>query len=75
VIACRNSYVDDAGKPIVGTLQFETIALMGSNLGLDNLDDVARLNYMCNDYGLDTIETGAALGIALEAVLSPGRSD
>jgi aldehyde:ferredoxin oxidoreductase len=70
VIACRNSYVDDEGKPIVGTLQFETIALMGSNLGLDNLDDVARLNYMCNDFGIDTIETGAALGIALEAGLS-----
>jgi aldehyde:ferredoxin oxidoreductase len=70
VIACRNYYVDDDGKPIVGTLQFETIALMGSNLGLDNLDDVARLNYMCNDFGLDTIETGAALGIALEAGLA-----
>ena len=70
VIACRNSYVDDEGKPIVGTLQFETIALMGSNLGLDNLDDVARLNYMCNDFGLDTIETGAALGVTLEAGLA-----
>ncbi len=69
-IACRNSYVDDDGKPIVGTLQYETIALMGSNLGLDNLDDVARLNYLCNDFGLDTIETGAALGIALEAGLA-----
>jgi aldehyde:ferredoxin oxidoreductase len=70
VIACRNFYVDDKGKPIVGTLQFETIALMGSNLGLDKLDDVARLNYMCNDYGLDTIEAGAALGIAIEAGLA-----
>ncbi len=69
-IACRNSYVDEDGKPIVGTLQYETIALMGSNLGLDNLDDVARLNYLCNDFGLDTIETGAALGIALEAGLA-----
>jgi aldehyde:ferredoxin oxidoreductase len=69
-IACRNSYVDEDGKPIVGTLQYETIALMGSNLGLDNLDDVARLNYLCNDYGLDTIETGASLGIALEAGLA-----
>ena len=50
----------------VGTLQFETIALVGSNLGLENLDYVARLNYMCNDFGLDTIETGAALGVAIE---------
>jgi len=70
VIACRNSYVDEAGEPIVGTVQFETIALVGSNLGLENLDDVARLNYMCNDFGLDTIETGAALGVAIEAGLA-----
>ena len=70
VIACRNVYVDESKKPIVGTLQFETIALMGSNLGLSNLDDVARLNRMCNDFGLDTIETGAAVGVAIEAGLA-----
>jgi aldehyde:ferredoxin oxidoreductase len=70
VIACRNLYVDEAGQAIVGTLQYETIALVGSNLGLGNLDDVARLNYMCNDFGLDTIETGAALGVAIEAGLA-----
>ena len=67
VIACRNVYVDATGKPIVGTLQYETIALLGSNLGLGNLDEVAVLNRMCNDFGLDTIETGAALGVAIEA--------
>jgi aldehyde:ferredoxin oxidoreductase len=70
VIACRNVYVDKAGKPIVGTLQFESIALLGSNLGLSSLDEVARLNCMCNDFGLDTIEAGAALGVALEAGLA-----
>ncbi len=70
VIACRNNYVDEKGDSIVATLQFETIALVGSNLGLENLDDVGRLNYMCNDFGLDTIETGAALGIAIEAGLA-----
>ena len=70
VIACRNLYVDESGHAIVGTLQYETIALMGANLGLDNLDDVARLNYMCNDFGLDTVETGAALGVAIEAGLA-----
>jgi aldehyde:ferredoxin oxidoreductase len=68
-IACRNQYVDQAGQEIVGTLQYETIALIGANLGLGNLDDVARLNFLCNDLGLDTIETGAALGVALEAGL------
>ena len=70
VIACRNVYADESGEPIVGTLQYETIALLGSNLGLGSLDEVARLNHMCNDFGLDTIETGAALGVALEAGLA-----
>ena len=70
VIACRNLYVGEGGQPIVGTLQYETIALLGANLGLDSLDDVARLNYLCNDFGLDTIETGAALGVAAEAGLA-----
>ena len=70
VIGCRNIYVDLAGDEIVGTVQFETIALLGSNLGLGSLDDVARLNYLCNDFGLDTIETGAALGVAIEAGLA-----
>jgi aldehyde:ferredoxin oxidoreductase len=70
VIACRNLFPDESGKPVVGTIQYETIALIGSNLGLGSLDDVARLNYMCNDFGLDTIETGAALGVALEAGLA-----
>lgn len=70
VIGCRNTYVDLKGNEIVGTIQFETIALLGSNLGLSSLDDVARLNFKCNDYGLDTIETGAALGVAIEAGLA-----
>jgi aldehyde:ferredoxin oxidoreductase len=69
-IACRNSFVDENGKLIVGTLQYETIALIGSNIGLGSLDDVALLNYMCNDFGLDTIETGAALGVAIESGLA-----
>ena len=70
VIACRNVYADESGEPIVGTMQYETIALVGSNLGLSSLDEVAQLNYLCNDFGLDTVETGAALGVALEAGLA-----
>jgi len=70
VIACRNLFADETGKPVVGSIQYETISLVGSNLGLGTLDDVATINFMCNDFGLDTIETGAALGVALEAGLA-----
>jgi aldehyde:ferredoxin oxidoreductase len=54
----------------VSTLQYETIGLLGSNLGIGSLDEVARLNRLCNDYGLDSIEAGAALGVAAEAGLA-----
>jgi aldehyde:ferredoxin oxidoreductase len=70
VIACCNVFVDEGGEPIVSTLQYETIGLLGSNLGLGSLDEVARLNRLCNDYGLDSIEAGAALGVAAEAGLA-----
>jgi aldehyde:ferredoxin oxidoreductase len=70
VIACCNTFVDVDGKPIVSTLQYETIGLLGSNLGLGSLDEVARLNRLCNDCGLDSIEAGAALGVAAEAGLA-----
>jgi aldehyde:ferredoxin oxidoreductase len=70
VIACCNTFVDAEGNPVVSTLQYETIGLLGSNLGLGTLDEVARLNRLCNDYGLDSIEAGAALGVAAEAGLA-----
>ena len=69
VIRCSNVYGGQDGKAIVSPLEYETIGLMGSNLGIDDLDDVARLNWEANDLGLDTIELGAALGVAAEAGL------
>lgn len=71
MIRCSNVYVDAKGAEIVAPLEYETIALMGSNLNIDDLDTIAKLNYLCNDYGLDTIETGAALGIAMAGGLIP----
>lgn len=71
LIQCSNIYADAAGKEIVSPLEYETIGLLGSNLGIGNLDDIARLNYICNDLGLDTIEIGAALGVAMEQGIAP----
>lgn len=68
-IRCSNIYGDADGKAIVSALEYETISLMGSNLGIAELDVVARMNYVANDLGLDTIDLGAALGVAAEAGL------
>lgn len=69
VIRCSNCYGDVKGEKIVSPVEYETIGLVGSNLGIESLDDVARINYLVNDIGLDTIEVGAALGVAAQAGL------
>jgi aldehyde:ferredoxin oxidoreductase len=68
-IRCSNNYADSNGKSIVSPLEYETIGLMGSNLGIGDLDTIAKLNWMVNDLGLDSIEIGAALGVAAKAGL------
>jgi len=68
-IRCSNNYPDTDGRSIVSPLEYETIGLNGSNLGISDLDVVGRLNYLINDLGLDSIEIGAALGVAAEAGL------
>lgn len=68
-IQCSNIFADENGKMSVSPLEYETISLMGSNLGLSDLDQIARLNWEVNDLGLDSIEVGAALGVAAEAGL------
>ncbi|MDW7673666.1 MAG: aldehyde ferredoxin oxidoreductase C-terminal domain-containing protein [Bacillota bacterium] len=67
IIKCSNVVPDNDGKAIVTPLEFETLCLLGSNLGIGDIDFTARLNYLCNDLGIDTIEVGAAIGVALEA--------
>ena len=66
-IRCSNVFGGEDGKMIVSPLEYETIGLMGSNLGIASLDTVARMNWQVNDLGLDSIEIGAALGVAAEA--------
>ncbi len=69
VIRCSNIYHDAAGQYLTAALEYETIALLGANCGLTDLDQVAQLDRACDDYGLDTMETGATLAVAMEGNL------
>jgi aldehyde:ferredoxin oxidoreductase len=71
VISCSNVYTDEKGKEIVSGLEYETLGLVGSNCMINNLDDIARINWLCNDIGIDTMEIGAAVGVAMEAGMLP----
>ncbi len=47
--------------------EYETLALFGGSCLVDNLEFIARVNELCNRYGIDTIETGNAIAMAMEA--------
>ena len=71
IIRSSNIYVDAGGKPIVRSLEYETMVMFGSNCGIDSLDELAEINRLCNDIGVDSIDLGGAVGIAMEANVIP----
>ena len=70
LVKCSNIFPDRDGKKVCSPIEYENLGLLGSNLGIDDLDTIALLNRMCNDFGYDTIETGAAIGVAMNAGLA-----
>jgi aldehyde:ferredoxin oxidoreductase len=69
VIQCSNIYHDEHGQYLTSGLEYETIAMMGSNLDIDDLDTIAQIDFRCDNYGMDTIEIGVTLGILTETDL------
>lgn len=67
IINCSNVYVDEASNPITSALEYETIWAMGAMIGNDDLDAIARLDFLCDDIGLDTMNTGTAIAVAMDA--------
>jgi len=67
VIRCSGIFLDQAGQYVSKWPEYETVWAFGPNCGIDDLDAIARLDRACDDYGLDTIEMGAAIGVAMEA--------
>lgn len=66
-IQCSNVYPNEKGELLCSPIEYETMALMGSNLCLKNLDTIAEMNKIANDAGVDTLDVGAAIGVAMEA--------
>lgn len=67
IVDCSNVFVDNKGEYVTSSLEYETIWSMGGMIGNDDLDAIARLDFLCDDIGLDTMNTGVAIGIAMDA--------
>jgi aldehyde:ferredoxin oxidoreductase len=71
IVHCSNVYVDKEGKYLTSSLEYETIWANGGMTGIDDLDTIARLDFLCDDIGVDTMSTGVAMGVAMDAGYKP----
>ena len=70
VIQCSGTFVDKDGHYVTKQPEYETVWALGGNCCIDDLDVIARMDRLCDDMGLDTIEMGATIGVAMEAGLA-----
>jgi aldehyde:ferredoxin oxidoreductase len=67
IVQCSNIVHDKQGQYLTSALEFETLALLGSSCDINSWEDVAELDRLCDELGLDTIETGAALAVLMDS--------
>lgn len=70
IIHCSNVYAKEDGSEHVSCMEYESIWALGANCGIDNLDHIAEMVRICNDLGIDTIEAGVTIAVAMEAGLA-----
>jgi len=70
IIQCSNTWHRPDGSEHVSCMEYESIWAFGANCGIDDLDTIAELIKLCNAYGLDTIEAGDAVAVAMEGGLA-----
>ena len=70
VIRCSGTFFDKNGRFLTKQPEYETVWAHGGNCGIDDLDAIAMMDRMDDDFGLDTIEMGATIAVAMEAGLA-----
>ena len=71
VVRCSNDFHDDDGNHLSSGIEYETVALMGPNLGIFDPQAVAKLDRLCDDMGLDSIDAGNALSVMMDYGVLP----
>jgi aldehyde:ferredoxin oxidoreductase len=67
VVQCSNCYNDKDGNYLTSGFEYETIALFGPNCHISDLDAIAQMDRICDDIGVDTIETANSVAVCMEA--------
>ncbi len=69
IIQCSGIFVDKDGNYVTKQPEYETVWAHGGDCGICDPDDIARLDFLDDNFGLDTIEMGATIAVAMEAGL------
>lgn len=69
VIRCSGIYNDKDGHYVTKQPEYETVWAHGAHCGIDDLDKIALMDFIDDDTGLDTIEAGVAIGVAMDGGL------
>jgi aldehyde:ferredoxin oxidoreductase len=67
IVQCSNIVHDAEGNYKTSALEFETLTLLGANCAIGSWEDVADLDRLCDEIGVDTIEAGAAIAILMDS--------
>ena len=67
IIRCSGTYRTKDGEYLTKQPEYETVWAHGGDCGIDDLDAIAMMDRLDDDYGVDTIEMGATIAVAMEA--------
>ena len=70
VIQCSGTYNDKDGHFLTKQPEYETVWAHGGNCGISDLDKIAMMDFLDDNYGIDTIEMGATIAVAMDAGLA-----
>lgn len=71
MIQCSQQYNDSKGEYLTSGFEYETVWAMGANAMIQDIDDIAMLDRICDEKGMDTIEIGNTIAIAMDGGIIP----
>jgi aldehyde:ferredoxin oxidoreductase len=71
IIKCSQVYVNPQGEYVTSGFEYETIWGLGCACNISDLDDIARIDRVMDDIGIDSIEGAVLMSVAMEAGILP----
>ena len=71
IIQCSQQYNDANGEYVTSGFEYETVWAFGANALIKDMDDIAAMDRICDEKGMDTIEIGNTIAVAMDGGIIP----